>query len=277
MDDITRALTFGLLAFLTIHGSLEQRARRGAELQVSESFQHTGTVRSEIQPRGLFGLEASDFWSVDVYGMDLRSDKLPFYVYPRPGWKGSIRHLRLHLKRFTLNGLPIRSFEADIPSATFDISHALSHSRLVLRGTGEGTSAVKVDADGLKAFIRKKFSDKLLDVSVAFPNHRTRIEGKITIFSGATPFAATGTLIPRAGRFLDLADAEMLLNGIRMTPSGVKYILTLINPVLDTDADLGLVGYFVMERVEIGEDEIIITGRASIPIAAEKKILNKRY
>ena len=33
------------------------------------------------------------------------------------------------------------------------------------------------------------------------------------------------------------------------------------------DADLGLGGYFVMERVEVGDDEIVITGRASVPIA----------
>ncbi len=271
MDDITRALTYGLLAFLTIHGSLEQRAKHGAERQISESFQHTGTVRAVLQPRGLFGLEASRFWSVDVYGVDLKSDQLPFYVYPRSGWKGSIRHLRLHLKRFTLKGLPIRSFEADIPSATFDISYALSKSQLVLRGTGEGTSTVKVDGDGLKAFIRKKFADKLLDVNVEFPNHRVRIEGKITIFSGATPFSATGTLVPRAGRFLDMANPEMFLNGIPMTPSGVQNLLKQINPVLDTDADLGLGGYFVMEKVEIGDDEIIITGRASIPVAKDIK------
>ena len=270
MDDITRALAFGLLAFLTIHGSLEERAKQGAERQVSESFQHTGTVRAEIQPRGLFGLEASDFWSVDIYGMQLKSDQLPFYVYPRPGWKGSIRHLRLHLKRFTLKGLPIRAFEADIPSATFDISHAITKSQLVLRGTGEGPASVKVDAEGLKAFIRKKFSNRLLDINVAFPNHRVRIDGKITVFSGATPFSATGTLVSRAGRYLDLAEPDMRLNGLPMTQSGIENLLKQINPVLDADVDLGLGGYFVMERVEIGDDEIIITGRASIPVAPSK-------
>src|SRR5438105_2149964 len=115
MDDTLRNVTFGLLAFFILHGSLEQRARRGAERQVSEIFNHTGHVEARLTPRGLLGLEAANFWAVDVYGEGVSAERLPFSVFPRGGWKGSIRHLRLHLKRFTLAGLPIRSFEADIP------------------------------------------------------------------------------------------------------------------------------------------------------------------
>ena len=267
MDDLTRALTFGLLTLLTIHGSIEDRARRSAERQVRESFQYTGSVRAEIQGRGLFGVEANDFWSVDIYGMELRSDRLPFYVYPRPGWKGSIRHLRLHLKRFTLKGLPIRAFDADIPFATYDIGHALYKGRLVLRGTGAGPATVEVDAAGLRAFINKKFRDTITDVNISFPGRRILIEGKIRLFSDYAPFSAMGTLVPRAGRFLDLADPEMRLNGVLMTTSGTQNLLRQINPVLDADADLGLGGYFEMERVEVKDDEIVITGRASIPVA----------
>ena len=104
MDDTLRNAAIGLAAFLVLHVSLEHRAKRGAERQVYESFNRTGHVRARLEPRGWFGLETSDFWAVDVYGEDLKTDRLPFHVYPRKGWKGSIRHLRLHLKRFHAGG-----------------------------------------------------------------------------------------------------------------------------------------------------------------------------
>ena len=267
MDDTLQNVTLGLLALFAIHGSLEQRARRGAERQVSESFNHTGQVRARLAPRGLLGLEASDFYAVDVYGEDLQADRLPFYVYPRKGWKGSIRHLRLHLRRFTLADLPIRLFDADIPFATFDIGHALYKSRLVLRGTGSGPAAVAVDAQGLTAFIKRKFSATLSDVTVSFPNHKVLITGKASLFSALSPITTTGVLVPREGRYLELAEPEIRLNGVLLSPQGTAGLLKQINPVLDTDKDLGLGGYFVMERVEVGEDEVIITGRATIPNA----------
>ena len=267
MDDTLRNVAIGLAAFLVLHVSLEQRARRGAERQVFESFNRTGHVSARLEPRGWFGLETSDFWAVDVYGEDLKTDRLPFYAYPRTGWKGSIRHLRLHLKRFTLAGLPIRAFDADIPSATFDIGHAVYKSRLVLRGTGSGPATVAVDANGLKAFIDKKFRNTLSDVTVHFVNHQVIIEGKANLLGNLNPISTTGILVPREGRYLDITEPQVRINGTLVTLAVTESLLKQINPVLDTDADLGLGGYFVMERVEVGDDEIVITGRASIPIA----------
>src|SRR5437588_12218578 len=105
MDDTLKNLTFGLLALLVLHGGLEQRAKRDINRQVRETFAYTGQVRTTIEPRGMLGLLASDIYAVDVYGERLRTDRLPFYLYPRAGWKGRIQHLRLHPSDVTLSGL----------------------------------------------------------------------------------------------------------------------------------------------------------------------------
>lgn len=267
MDDTIRAVGLGLAALFAIHGSLAQRARHGAEHQTRESFNNTGHVHVQFQPRGVLGLEASDFWAVDVYGDDIKTDRLPFYVYPREGWKGSIRHLRLHFKRFTLAGLPIRAFEADIPFATFDIGHALYKSRLVLRGAGSGPATVAVDAEGLKIFIARKFRNSLNDVTVQFVNKRIIIEGKATLFSSVSSISTTGILVPAEGRYLMLAEPEIRINGVLLTSQSAAVLLKQFNPVLDAEKDLGLGGYFEMEGVEVKADEIVITGHATIPIS----------
>ena len=138
---------------------------------------------------------------------------------------------------------------------------------MVLRGTGSGPATVAVDGDGLRAFIGRKFSNTLSDVTVRFVNRQVIIEGKANLLGSLNPIFTTGVLVPREGRYLDITEPQIRINGTLVTPAVTESLLKQINPVLDTDTDLGLGGYFVMERVDVGDDEIVITGRASIPIA----------
>ncbi len=267
MDDTLKNLTIGLFVFALLHGGLEQRARHNATRQMREAFNNTGTIQASVEPRGLFGLYASDVWAVDIYGQHQRTYRLPFYVYPRPGWKGSIRHLRLHLTDFTLSGLPIARFEADLPFVTFDIGHAIWKDRLRLRSAGTGPVTALVDAEGLRTFISHKYHQTLSDVEIWIQNQKIHLKGRIALFTAPVPFIATGTLAPRAGRYIDFADPVILLNRSFLAPQVAQSLLKGINPVLDVQTDLGLSGFFTLTDIEIGDRFVTIRGRATVPPA----------
>ncbi len=267
MDDTLKVLTLGFFAFLTLHASLERRSSRAAETQVNESFHHTGTVHATVEARGMFGLLANDIWAIDIYSSHQQSDKLPFYLYPKPGWKGSIRHLRLHFSDFTLAGLPIDRMDADIPFAKYDLGQALYKNRLLLRGAGEGPAVVQVGESGLQTFIQRKYPRLMRDVKVDITERQVTISGKLALFTGLSPFSATGTLVPRANRFIDLQEPTILLDGKPLSAVAAENLLKSINPVLDSEKDLKLGGFFRLSRVEVKTGTLSIFGTATIPPA----------
>src|SRR5579871_968435 len=143
MDDTLKVVTVSLFALLSLHFSLERRARDDATRQVNQAFHSTGSLHSTVESRGMLGMLANDVWSVDLYSDHQTSDQLPFYLYPRSGWKGHIRHLRLHVTHFTLSGFPVDRLEADIPFVTYDLGHAMYHDRLHIRSSGIGPAEVQ--------------------------------------------------------------------------------------------------------------------------------------
>jgi hypothetical protein len=267
VDDTLKIVTVGFFAFLTFHASLERRAARAADSQMHESFHSTGTVRSVVESRGMFGLLANDIWSIDIYSEHQQSDRLPFYIYPKSGWKGSIRHLRLHFSEFSLAGLPIERMEADIPFATYDIGNALYKNRLVLRGAGEGPALVQVSELGLQVFIQRKYPRLMRDVHVEIATGHVTISGKLALFNGFSPFSVTGTLCPRDGRYLDLTDPVVALDGKPLDARAALALLKTINPVLDNDTDLKLGGFFHLSSVDVGQGILSIRGAATVPRA----------
>ena len=267
MDDTLKILTVGFLSFLTFHGGLERRSARASDRQMREAFQGTGTVRSVVASRGMFGLLANDIWSIDIYSAHQTSDRLPFYVIPKRGWKGSIRHLRLHFSEFTLAGLPIDRLEADIPFATYDLGHALYKNRLVLRGAGEGPALVQVGENGMQTFIARKYPRLMREVKVAIADGRVVVSGKLALFTGFSPFSVTGALTPRDGRYLDLTDPAVEIDGKPLDAAAARSLLKTINPVLDSDLDLKLGGFFHLARVEVGQGSLTIRGTATVPLS----------
>ncbi len=265
MDDTLKILTVGFFALLTFHASLERRSARAADRQMQEAFHGTGTVHSAVKPRGVFGLLANDIWSIDIYSAHQESDRLPFYIYPKGGWKGRIRHLRLHFSEFTLAGLPIERLEADIPFATYDLGHTLYKNRLVLRGTGEGPALVAVGERGLQTFISRKYPRLMRDVRVEIAEGGVTISGKLSLFTGLSPFSASGTLVPRAGRYIDLENPTVVIDGKLLDPVAAQNLLKSINPVLDSDQDLKLGGFFRLSRVEVTAGLLSIQGTAKVP------------
>jgi hypothetical protein len=268
LDDLVKNLTLGLFALASAHVGIEERLRHDAARQVREMFHNTGLVRVTAEPRGAFGLIASDAWSVDIYGEHLKTERMPFVVYPKSGWKGSIRHLRLHLDDFTLAGLPIAHLDADVPFVKFDIGEVTWKDRIVLRGAGSGPAAVQVNAAGLRHFVIQRYTQTLSDVELWFQNRKLYLSGKYALFGVSMPFIASGHLSPRAGRYVDVTDAILLLNHRPVSPQVAETILRQINPVLDIERDLGLGNTVTMTDVEIGDSEVTIHGQATIPPAS---------
>jgi hypothetical protein len=272
MDDTLKNLAFGFLALIVLHGSLEKRAKHDANRQIKEAFNNTGGLQTRVEARGMFGAFVNDLYSVEVLGQHQKVDHLPFLIIPRNGWKGSIRHLRLHLTDLTLKGLPVERFDADIPFVTYDLGHALYRDRLVLRGAGAGPASVRIGREGLQKFILTKFRRTLSGVQVEISNGKVVISGNLLLFTGPTAFHATGDLLPRGGRYLDLVNPEIRLSGSPLTPEAAASLLKGINPVLDVESDLGLGGYFTITQVEIREGFVLARGSATIPLDIRHEI-----
>ena len=268
MDDSVRNLAIALFAMLGLHGALQERINRAAKQQLTEAFAGRGRMDVSVAPHGVFGVEANDLYEVDVTGVGIMSDRLPLYVFSRRGWKGHIRHLRLHFSDVTLRGLHVKDYRADIPSVSYDLGHALYRGRLVLRGTGAGPAAVTVTAEDLREFVLKKYTPRLSEINVDFKDSEIAIQGTERIF-GKASFRTIGGLIPREGRYLDLDPNETVLqlNGSVVNDVTKIGILKLVNPVLDIESDLGLRGYFSIEWIEIRSDDLVIHGRARVPDA----------
>ncbi len=265
MDDTLKTLIYGFLGTIVIHGALERRAAHDAARQVRDAFASSSAVRARVEPRGMFGALGNRFYAVDIFGTGLATNQLPFVAVPRPGWKGSIRHLRLHFDNMVLRGVAIDRLDADLPNVTYDIGQALYRDRLVIRGAGDGSISVRIGADGLRDFILRKYRRTLSDIQVSFRDERVMIVGKLAIFGIQSPFIATGRLEQRDGRYVDLSMPSIEMNGRTLTSEVTANVLREINPVLDISTDLGLAGYITLSRIVIGVQEITISGRAAIP------------
>lgn len=266
MDDAIKGLTLGFFSLLILHGSLQNRARRDTERYVSAAFNHTGTVRAAVAPRGMFGLLVDDIWAVDVFGEGVVCDYLPFYREPKAGWKGHTRHLRLHLTNFTLAGLPIDSMEADVPFVKFDYAEALYHDRLVIRNADAGRMEVTIGEAGLTAFISNKFKQTLSDVNIVISNNQLTLSANLLLLGTGTKLDASGSIAPRDGRYLDLIQPEIRINGKPAQPTLLKGILSRINPILDAEKDLNVGGFFMMDRVRFQGQEVIVDGTVTLPL-----------
>jgi hypothetical protein len=269
MNDTLKGLALGFLALFSIHAALGPRAERGAVEQTREAFRNTGTARARVEPRGLFGLLANDVWAVTIYGEGQKADSLPFAVYPRGGWKGRIRHLRLKFTDFTLNNYTVDAFEADLPFVKYDLGHALYRNRLQFRAAEPGPASVQIGAVNLRNFILKKYKGFFRDLEVWFQNRRVYIDGRVTLLGRTSDFTASGQLAAREERYLDLVAPVVYLDSRLLPPREAEALVKTLNPVLDTVNDLRLNKLFRITEVTIGDRYVIINGQVALPVRNE--------
>jgi hypothetical protein len=248
-----------------IHGSLQPRVRHFVVRQAREGFGESGTLRATVQPRGALGLLANDVWAIDLYGENNRSQGIPFKLYPKGGWKGSIRHLRIHLKNFEMNGMRVAGLEGDIPFAKYDLSHAMVRGRLHLRGAEPGTATVLLSAENVRDAMQRRFGDLISDAAVTLEKDRVLISGKLLLLGLRQAFRSTNSLVVREGR-LELAESTFFLNEKPVPALTLSSMLKQINPVFDVDRDLKVRNFFTITGVKVVTDLIRVEGILRVPV-----------
>lgn len=269
MDDTWLDLSMVGLAFLIIHLGLSRQAKMDALHQAQSLFSGEGAVYVNIQPRGLFGFEANDLYSVTINTFHKTLDKIPFYAFPKTGWKGSIRRLQLNCHDLIMAGYPVSIFRAELPYVTYDLGYALYQGRLVLRGAGIGVGEVTLSAKDLHAFIAKKYIGLFSRFEVdVLPNAKVCVMGLLHFLGSELPVRILGQLvIDDSGSAIRLEEASICLNGKPLEAQSSKLLLSRINPVVDLNNDLGIGKFFFMTSLHTKDNFVVIKGACKLPIA----------
>ncbi|MER3558378.1 MAG: hypothetical protein C4336_02125 [Armatimonadota bacterium] len=96
---------------------------------------------------------------------------------------------------------------------------------------------------------------------------RTQIEGMMVLLSGTVRFRAVGVLQPREGRYLDLASAQIEIEGTALPPETVEQLRRWLNPIIDVERDLGIYDGLQVDSVLSETERMRALGKAWIPAA----------
>lgn len=225
---------------------------------------HGGALHADVRSRGLFGLAVGEISSVKVTGSDLVADEVPFSIKRGPGIRANAARLEFDLRYLTLRGTTVRRFSGAFPTVSLDAGRAFFDERIILRRAGEGIAVAEIAPEAIVPFIEKKYP-VLKDVQVELRTGAATVRGSAIILGTRQKVEATGRLVIRDGRYLDLGDLSVLLNGRPATAAFAANVARSINPVVDIVTDLGLGRIFLADDVEIGEGYALVRGRAHLP------------
>jgi hypothetical protein len=206
-------------------------------------------------------------WAIDIYGDHVYSNSVPFTQIPRKGWKGRIHHLRLHLTDCGIAGLKFIRLDADIPSVKYDLGHAFYKDRLLIRSAGDGHVRISIDPSSMELFAQKKYGKILKNAKAVLTGDHISIVGDVILFTSGIPFSIEGRIVPRAGRYLDITDSAVTLNGASVDALQAASLLDRINPILDVKQDMHLDQFIRIQQVRGTANQLIIDGDAYIPEA----------
>ena len=219
-------------------------------------------VRTKMDPLLAIGGRLK---SATITASDFAVDGLPLFTEPEGSKRGRLDELKLNLTNFILTGLHIKRLEARIPNSRFDWGLAQRQGKIRLTQSGIGTGSVEVDRESLRAYIGAKHPTlKIEDFRLA-PG-LVEIAGKGRFLGFESEVHIKSKLASPDGVTIQLADAEIAVNGQLANPAAREAILKLLNPVLDLDKDLKLFGALSIQSIEVQEDSIIARGAARIPV-----------
>ena len=94
---------------------------------------------------------------------------------------------------------------------------------------------------------------------------QTTVQGVAALFVGEVRFKAVGKLAPRDGRYLDLAEVHIEIEGANLPPESANLLRQFLNPIIDIERDLGLYDGLAIDAVisELGKMRAL--GRVWIP------------
>ncbi len=249
---------------LTLGRSALREVEQSAEREIRQRV-GGGDFRVRIEPDGVDGLLHGRLKRLTVSASHFTLNGLPFTLEehrPRTGW---IKQFILRLHDVSLRGLRAERVYAEIPDVRYDRRLATRKRIFRLSATGVGHAEIVVLQDDLAAYIQRKYAPYVREVQVQITPSETRIRGVALFFGSAVRFFATGQLVPRDGRFLDLAEARIEIEGAELPPTAVESLRQWLNPLIDADRDLGIPDGLYVEEVLSEEGQMRARGRASIP------------
>ncbi len=273
MNEALSYLAFSILGLLAIHAGIVHTVKTRAEQNIRALLGSKGAIHLHIAPNGFWGWEQNRLREVDISASHVSLLTIPLQLYPHSGWRGDIDSMSLHLRRFTLQNLPVHSLIITIPHLTYDAGRAVLHGELQLRSAGTGTASIAIGANGLKEFILHKYPSRFENLHVQILSGKIALTGSINLIGEYVPIRSYYQLNVQDGRYVYLVSPEIELNG-SPTPSSLSAsIVHSINPVLDLVKDLSLGGYFELKSVSIQTGRVLFHGLAFIP--SHSLILNK--
>jgi hypothetical protein len=249
------------LALLLVGGGLLSGDEDHAGRIVAKSIMagKGGTARLTLKGANVLTSRVDE---IDVEAAGFAGRGLPFHSENPKGAQIAIGKLVLHLRDFELGILPVLSVDATISGCRFDRHEAL-HSRLRITDGGRGTAIVRVDENGLAAFIRTKFP-ALKKLHVKLGGDRVLLSCEADYLKGHPAVWALGWFAVD-GTKVSLSKVDLYIDGLPANAETSGAFLALLNPIVDLDRDLGLEGAAYAKTLTIANGIAEVRGRIRIP------------
>lgn len=257
------------VAVIAIVLTLGRGAVREVEKTAAREIQQRigGKVSVRIELDGARGLTEWKIRKLTVNAESFTLDGFPFTLETERPKSGHIRRFVMHLRDANLHGLRAESAWAEIPDIYYDRQLALRRRIFRLSATGIGPAEIVVHQAELANYIRRKYAPYIREATVEISPTRTQIEGMMVLLSGTVRFRAVGVLQPREGRYLDLASAQIEIEGTALPPETVEQLRRWLNPIIDVERDLGIYDGLQVDSVLSETERMRALGKAWIPAA----------
>lgn len=253
-----------LFILLTLGRSALKEVERTAAQEVRQRL-GGGEVHVQIRPDGARGLTEGRLKRVVVQASHFAIQELPFSVEPLYARSGLIEEFVLDLRDAQLSGLRAERIYASIPNVRYDRHIAMSKRVFRLSETGVGRSEIVITEESLADYIEFKYRPYVKEVTVRITPEKTVVTGRALILVGEAAFRAEGQLVPRDGIYLDLADADIQLDGETVVPETARALEQWLNPVIDAVKDLRVADALRVETLRLEPGRMIAIGTARVP------------
>ncbi|MCX7992533.1 MAG: hypothetical protein N2651_02565 [Fimbriimonadales bacterium] len=258
------------LAIFAIALTLGRGALREIEKTAAREIQQRiggGDIRVKLEPDGVDGLVQGRLRTLTVHAKNFTLDGLPFTLEPERPQSGLIEQFVLRMENANLRGLRAASATAIIPRICYDKQLAITKRIFRLSATGVGACEIVVNETDLAAYIVRKYAPYLREVEVRITPGQTVVQGVAALFVGEVRFRAVGKLTPREGRYLDLAEVEIQIEGANLPPESANLLRQFLNPIIDVERDLGLYDGLAVDAVLSESGKMRALGKVWIPKA----------
>lgn len=257
------------LAVVAIVLTLGRGALRDIERTAAREIQQRvggGEIRVKIEP-DYGGLSQGRLKKLTVYAKNFTLNGLPFTLEPERPQSGLIKQFILLMENANLRGLRAETACATIPDIAYDKSLALSKRIFRLSATGTGACEIVVNERDLAAYILRKYAPAIRSVEVQITPEQTTVQGSMLLLTSEVRFRAVGKLAPRDGRYLDLAEVQIQIEGANLPPQSANLLRQFLNPIIDIDRDLGLHDGMQIDEVVSEPGKMKAKGKVWIPRA----------